>query len=63
MQKYHNLPQNWKDTYERIINARYAILDFFIILLEAVEKLYRNENARIFSSDNYKKKALHTILQ
>lgn len=56
MQKYHNLPRNWKDTYERIINARNAILDYFIILLDAVEKLYRNENVRIFSSDNYKKK-------
>lgn len=56
MQRYHNLPQNWKDTYERIINARNAILDYFVILLDAVEKFYRNENARVFSSDNYKKK-------
>ena len=24
MQKYHNLPQNWKDIYERIINLNYS---------------------------------------
>lgn len=56
MQKYNNLPENWKDIYERVINARNAIIDYLTILLDAVEKLYRNENVSIFISENYKKK-------
>lgn len=55
MQKYHTLPENWQDTYERIIHARNAVLAYFKTLLEAVEKLYRNENLSIFNSENYKK--------
>ena len=58
MQKYNKLPPNWKDTYEKIVDARNAILEYFQILLEAVEKLYRNENVSMFSTYDYKQKKL-----
>lgn len=61
MQKYYTIPKDWQETFEIIVNARNAVLNYIQIFLKAIEKFYRNESLKIFNGDDYKLKKKRAI--
>lgn len=56
LQEYEHLPNNWQITYERIVNARNAVIEYFNSLVNNIEIAYKKGNFKVFGSTDYQNK-------
>lgn len=56
LQEYERLPDNWQITYNLIVNARNAVLEYFNSLASNIEVAYKKGNFKVFTSIDYQNK-------
>lgn len=61
LQEYEYLPDNWQVTYDHIVNARNAVLEYFNSLVSNIEIAYKKGNFKVFSSIDYQNKKRRAV--